>query len=154
MRVLIQRVSQAQVVNDSPIATNDLCIGKGMVILAGFAEEDSPVNIEQMTQKIKNLRIFADSDNKMNLSGPEVDAQYLVVSQFTLYADAKYGNRPSFSRSASKIRAKEYYEHFVATARRVMGAQNVKNTEFGSTIGVNLTNDGPVSLLLDSEEVL
>jgi D-tyrosyl-tRNA(Tyr) deacylase len=125
-----------------------------MVILAGFEEGDSPVCIEQLAQKIKSLRVFADDKGKMNLAGPEVHAEYLITSQFTLYADCKYGNRPSFDKAADKARAKEYYEHFVKTFVRLMGSDAVKHTPFGSDLHVELVNDGPVTIWLDTAEVL
>lgn len=154
MRVLIQRVSRAQCSLNATPSEPVASIGKGMLILAGFEDSDSLVHIEQMTQKIRNLRIFADDSGKMNLSGPEVGAQYLLVSQFTLYGDVKYGNRPSFTRAAEKGRAKEYFEQFVATAERLMGPEQVRSTPFGSDLAVELTNDGPVTLWLASQEIL
>src|SRR5438132_464914 len=106
MRALIQRVARAQAKalpsGAAPIAS----IGKGLLILVGFEESDTPVSIEQMAQKIKSLRVFSDAHGKMNFGGNEVGAQYLVVSQFTLYAECKYGNRPSFDKAAPKARAK------------------------------------------------
>src|SRR6185437_15762389 len=115
MRALIQRVSRAQVAELAVPNKSIASIGKGLVILAGFEQSDSPVCIEQLAQKIKSLRIFSDDKGKLNIAGPEVGAQYLIVSQFTLYAECKYGNRPSFDKAAEKSRAKEYYEHFVKT---------------------------------------
>src|SRR5205823_14660409 len=104
--------------------------------------------------KIKSLRIFSDDKGKLNVAGPEAAAQYLIVSQFTLYAVCKYGNRPSFDRAASKPRAKEYYEHFVKTFMRLMGPEHVQYTPFDTDLGVELVNDGPVTIWLDSAEVL
>jgi len=154
MRALIQRVSRAQI-SDQLVPNRVIAsIGKGMLVLVGFEQTDSPVSIEQMAQKIRNLRVFADAEGKMNLGGPEVNAQYLLVSQFTLYAECKYGNRPSFSGAAPKSRAKEYYEHFVNTFSRLCGPELVKNGVFGSDLAVELVNDGPVTLSLDSKDVL
>ena len=131
-------------------------IEKGLVILAGFEREDTLVCIEQMLQKIKNLRLFSDgmSEGKLDLPCAEVAGQCLLVSQVTLYADCKYGNRPSFERAAQKSKAKEYYEHFVLTATRIMGSDFVKHTPFGSELLLHLTNDGPVTIWLDSHMVL
>lgn len=154
MRAIIQRVTRAQAAETSASSKSIASIGKGMLILVGFEEGDSPVSIEQMVQKMKSLRIFSDANGKMNLAGPEVNANYLVVSQFTLYAECKYGNRPSFDKAAPKARAKEYYEHFVATAKRLMGEGIVKHTPFGSDLQVELVNDGPVTIWLDSRDVL
>lgn len=154
MRALIQRVSRAQASEGKAYNKSIASIGKGLLILAGFEESDSPVCIEQLAQKIKSLRIFSDEAGKLNISGPEVNSEYLIVSQFTLYAECKYGNRPSFDKAASKARAKEYYEHFVKTFVRIMGADSVKHTPFGSDLAVELVNDGPVTIWLDSKEVL
>ena len=154
MRALVQRVKKATIAQSvtplKPIAT----IGKGMLMLLGFENGDSPVSIEQMVMKIRNLRIFADADGKMNIAGPDCNAEYLLVSQFTLFADCKYGNRPSFDKAAPKVAAKEYYEHFVATSERILGKERVRHGEFGSDLLVEIHNDGPVTLWMDSHEVL
>jgi D-tyrosyl-tRNA(Tyr) deacylase len=154
MRALIQRVTRAQVTQSPAYNKSIASIGKGLVILAGFEEADTPVCIEQLAQKIKSLRIFSDEKGKLNIAGPEIHAEYLLVSQFTLYADCKYGNRPSFDKAAEKTRAKEYFQHFVATFGRIMGADAVKHTPFGADLAVELVNDGPVTIWLDSSEVL
>lgn len=153
MRALIQRVTHANAANSSSPHPPVASIGKGMLILVGFKQEDTPVCIEQMTQKIRSLRIFADKEGKMNLAGHEVGAEYLLVSQFTLYAEMKYGNRPSFVGAAEKGKAKEYFEHFVAAAQRTMGSDRVRHTEFGSDLEIELVNEGPVSFLLDSDDI-
>jgi D-aminoacyl-tRNA deacylase len=154
MRVLIQRVTRGQIA--PTVASNKVIasIKSGMVILVGFEESDSPVSIEQMVQKIRSLRIFSDTAGKLNLSGPEVGAEYLVVSQFTLYAECKYGNRPSFDKAAPKPKAKEYYEYCIQTFERLMGKEKVFHGEFGSDLGVELVNDGPVTVWLDSREMV
>jgi D-aminoacyl-tRNA deacylase len=154
MRALIQRVSRAQVAENSAYNKNIASIGKGLLILTGFEASDSPVSIEQLAQKIKSLRIFSDGSGKLNLPGPELSAEYLVVSQFTLYADCKYGNRPSFDRAAEKPKAKEYFEYFVKTLGRLMGEGMVKSAPFGMDLAVELVNDGPVTIWLDSQELL
>jgi D-tyrosyl-tRNA(Tyr) deacylase len=154
MRALIQRVSRAQVSLKGSSNQNAESIGKGLLILAGFEETDTPLGIEQMAQKIRNLRIFSDSSGKMNLPGPEVSAEYFLVSQFTLYADCKYGNRPSFTGAAEKSRAKEYYEHFVQSFERINGGSGVHHSSFGTDLAVELVNDGPVTIWLDSKDVL
>jgi D-aminoacyl-tRNA deacylase len=154
MRALIQRVSRAQAADLSLPNKSIASIARGMVILAAFEEKDTPVCIEQLAQKIKSLRIFSDDKGKLNIAGPEVGAHYLIVSQFTLFAECKYGNRPSFDKAAPKPRAKEYYEHFVKTMTRLMGADHVQHTPFGSDLGVELVNEGPVTIWLDSTEVL
>jgi len=154
MRVLIQRVVRAQAASAAASNKNIASIGKGLLLLVGFEATDSPVCIEQMAQKIKSLRIFSDEKGKLNIAGPEVAAEYLIVSQFTLYANCKYGNRPSFEGAAEKARAKEYYEHFVNTFTRILGPQGVRSTPFGSDLAVELVNDGPVTIWLDSRDVL
>lgn len=154
MKVLIQRVARAQALESGASKNRIASIQKGMLILAGFEEEDTPVCVEQMVQKLKSLRIFSDSDGKMNLAGHEIGAEYLLTSQFTLYADCKYGNRPSFSKAAPKPKAQAFFDHFVATASRLMGPDHVKYTPFGSDLQIELVNDGPVTLLLDSRELL
>lgn len=154
MRTLIQRVSHAKVSEKTAYHKPLAEINQGMLILVGFETPDSVVGIEQMAQKIKSLRIFSDGAGKLNLSGPEVGADYLITSQFTLYAECKYGNRPSFDQAAPKQRAKEYYEHFVKTMQRILGAENVLHSDFGLDLSVELVNDGPVTLWLDSKDVL
>ncbi len=108
MRALIQRVAKASI-RTAGSSKDIASIDKGMLILAGFEETDTVVSIEQMAQKIKSLRIFSDAQGKMNLAGSDTDASYLLVSQFTLFAEVKYGNRPSFDKAAPKQKAKEYY---------------------------------------------
>lgn len=125
-----------------------------MLILAGFGPDDTPVILEQMAQKIRSLRIFPDGAGKMNVSPAEANAHYLLVSQFTLYADCRYGNRPSFTGAAEKTRAKEYYEHFVKTFERLAGSDAVKHGPFGSDLSVELANHGPVTIILDSSDLL
>ena len=154
MRALIQRVARAQATESGASKSKPVSVGKGMVILVGFEESDTLVSIEQMVQKIKALRIFSDPGGKMNLAAAEVGGQYLLTSQFTLYAQCKYGNRPSFDGAAPKAKAKELYEHFVNAATRLMGSDGVKHTPFGSDLQIELVNDGPVSLWLDSRDVL
>jgi D-aminoacyl-tRNA deacylase len=153
MRALIQRVSRAKI-SELTDQSDAISIEKGMVVLVGFEEADTPLCIEQMAQKIRNLRIFSDTKGKLNVGGAESAAQYLLVSQFTLYADCKYGNRPSFDGAAPKKRAKEYYEHFVSTFTRLAGTDSVKSGEFGSDLAVELINDGPTTIWLDSKDVL
>lgn len=154
MRALIQRVSKARASDirapDSALASID----RGLWVLAGFEESDSLVCLEQMVQRIRSLRIFSDASGKMNLSGAEVGAKYLITSQFTLYAECKYGNRPSFDKAAPRVRAKESYEHFAKTAARLIGQELVQHTPFGSDLAVEIVNEGPVTIWLDSREVL
>jgi D-aminoacyl-tRNA deacylase len=154
MRALIQRVARAQISDNQAKNSVIASIHKGLVVLTGFEDKDTPVSIEQMVQKIKSLRIFSDSSGKMNFACPEVNGEYLLVSQFTLFAECKYGNRPSFDKAAAKPKAKEYYEHFVNTFTRLMGSELVKHGPFGADLSVELVNDGPVTIWLDSTLVL
>jgi D-tyrosyl-tRNA(Tyr) deacylase len=154
MRTVIQRVSRAQAWEGGASKKNLVSIPKGLFILAGFEEADSPIQIEQMVQKLKSLRIFSDADGRMNLAGPDVGAHYLLTSQFTLYADCKYGNRPSFTGAATKPRAKEYYEHFAKTFLRILGQDKVQFTAFGTDLSIELVNEGPVTLFVDSRDVI
>lgn len=153
MRALIQRVTRAQISETGMSNKKIASIEKGLLILLGFEENDSIVGIEQMVQKIKSLRIFSDASGKMNIAGPEAHAQYLLVSQFTLYAECKYGNRPSFDHASPKAKAKEFYQHCIQTFERLLGEENVKHGVFGSDLAVELVNDGPVTIWLDSKEV-
>lgn len=154
MRALIQRVTKAALASSQQPEQHLVEIKRGFLILAGFEESDTKMGVEQMVQKIKNLRVFSDTAGKMNLAGADVNAEYLLVSQFTLYAECKYGNRPSFEKAAPKEKAKELYEFFVATCQRFMGPDKVKNGVFGSDLAVSLVNDGPVTIWLDSHSIL
>jgi D-aminoacyl-tRNA deacylase len=154
MRALIQRVTRAQVAEKGHPVEKLANIGPGMVVLLGFEEGDTLLALEQIVQKIKALRIFPDGEGKMNLPAAEVNGQFLLVSQFTLYADLKYGNRPSFTKAAPKAKAQELYRHFCQTAERLLGADRVRYTAFGSDLEVELVNDGPVTIWLDSTEIL
>lgn len=154
MRALIQRVARAEVAEKGHSLEKLAAIGPGMVVLVGFEESDTRILIDQIIQKIKSLRIFPDGEGKMNLPGSEVGAQFLVVSQFTLYADLRYGNRPSFTGAAPKAKAKELYDYFTETATRLWGPSNVQHTPFGADLAVELVNDGPVTIWVDSHQVL
>ncbi len=154
MRALIQRVARAKVAEKGHSPENLAAIGPGMVVLVGFEEGDTLILLEQIAQKIKSLRIFPDGEGKMNLPGSEVGAEFLLVSQFTLYADLKYGNRPSFTRAAPKAKAAELYGHFTQVAARLLGADRVRFTPFGADLAVELVNDGPVTIWVDSSEIL
>lgn len=153
MKACLQRVSRAEASERSAYNKQITSIGKGLLIFAGFSPGDTFVLIEQLAQKIKNLRIFSDDSGKMNLTGTEIGAEYLLVSQFTLFADCKYGNRPSFAGAAEKEKAKQLYQHFVHTAERLLGPQIVRHTAFGTDLEIELVNDGPVTLWLDSKEI-
>jgi D-aminoacyl-tRNA deacylase len=148
MKVVIQRVSEAAVTIDSNINGQ---IGKGLLILVGITHDDSATDIEWLVKKIVQLRIFSDEDGKMNLSLADVDGEALVISQFTLFASTKKGNRPSFTTSAPPAVAIPLYETFVATLEKELG-RRVETGIFGADMQVSLINDGPVTIILDSKE--
>lgn len=149
MRVLLQRVSRAKVrvaaAEAEPRVTGR--IGRGLLVLVGFTHHDSEEQLEWMADKILGVRVFGDADAKMNLSLADVDGALLVVSQFTLYGDARKGRRPSFVDAARPDAAIPLYERFV-TLLRERGAR-VETGEFGAMMDVELVNDGPVTLWLE-----
>jgi D-tyrosyl-tRNA(Tyr) deacylase len=147
MRSVVQRVSEARVhVHDRVVGE----IGRGLVVLVGIAPEDGPREVAWIADKILNLRIFADDEGKMNRSLSEIAGEALVVSQFTLYGDARKGRRPSFIRAGQGREAEDVYKAVMAR----LGDLGVKTAsgEFGAMMKVALTNDGPVTILLDSEK--
>jgi D-tyrosyl-tRNA(Tyr) deacylase len=146
MRAVIQRVSEASVAIAGTITS---AIGGGLVVLVAFEEVDGAPDIEWMTGKIVRLRIFDDADGVMNRSIQEVQGEILVVSQFTLFAGTKKGNRPSYIRSAKPELAIPLYEQFLARLSQDFG-EAVCTGEFGAHMRVNLVNDGPVTIVIDS----
>ena len=145
MRAVIQRVKNAEVKIDGKIVGK---IGKGLLVLLAVHQDDTEDKIEKMATKIINLRIFADKDDKMNLSIKDVGGEILVVSQFTLYGDISKGNRPSFIESAKPDKAVPYYEKFVEKIK-VSGLKTATG-EFGAMMEVGLVNDGPVTIIIDT----
>ncbi len=147
MRVVLQRVSEASVtVNQEKIAA----IGKGYLVLLGVEENDDKSDTEWLVNKILNLRIFSDEGGKMNLNLGDVDGELLVVSQFTLHAKTKKGNRPSFIHAAQPEKAKALYEEFIELAKNLSG-KTVQSGEFGADMKVALINDGPVTICIDTK---
>ena len=146
MRVVLQRVSRAAVRVDGKTVGE---IGRGYLVLAGFAPTDNDATLEWMAEKILGLRLFGDAEGKMNLALGEVGGGVLVVSQFTLYGDARKGRRPSFIDAAPPDVAIPLYERFVALLRARAGGIPVATGEFGAMMAVELVNDGPVTLLLE-----
>lgn len=148
MRAVIQKVSRAKVSVDNKITGE---IGKGILLLLGVADADSEKEAVYLLEKTINLRIFEDADGKMNLSLADIKGDLLVVSQFTLYGDARKGRRPSFAKAAAPFEANRLYEFFVAEARRQI--ERVETGKFQAMMDVELVNDGPVTILLDSEKL-
>lgn len=148
MRAVVQRVSQAQVVQGGSVTAR---IGKGLLILLGVARGDNLVDARHLANKVAELRIFEDEAGKMNLSVKEVTGQTLVVSQFTLLGDCRKGRRPSFSNAAPPEEAEALYRSFVDHLRNL--GIPVSTGTFQATMEVELVNQGPVTLLLDSRRV-
>ncbi len=146
MRVVLQRVTRAAVRVDVKTVGE---IGRGYVVLAGFAPTDTDANLEWMAEKVLGLRLFGDAEGKMNRDLAEVGGALLVVSQFTLYGDAKKGRRPSFIDAAPPEVAIPLYERFVSLLRAKARGIPVATGEFGAMMEVELVNDGPVTLLLE-----
>lgn len=144
MRLLIQRVSKASVQVGNQIVGK---IGKGLCVLIGITHEDTKENADFLVKKLCDLRIFKDSNNKMNLSVKDVSGELLIISQFTLYADASSGNRPSFTNAAKPEKANELYQYFVEQCKKT--GLKVETGEFGANMQVELANDGPVTILLE-----
>lgn len=148
MKVVAQRCSEASVLIDNNINRN---INHGLVVLLGITNGDNVEDIKYLVKKIVNLRIFEDNNNKMNYSIQDINGSILLISQFTLYADTRNGNRPSFTNSMNYNDAKELYELFIETLKN----ENVpfETGEFGSDMKVSLVNDGPVTIIIDSKEI-
>lgn len=148
MRAVIQRVSSAQVDIDGKTVGS---IGRGLLILLGVGHGDTEEQAERLWSKISRLRIFEDADGKTNLSLADVEGDVLVVSQFTLYASCKKGNRPSFTEAGAPDEANRLYEWFADRARR--DVPRVETGRFGAYMDVSLVNDGPFTLVLDTDDL-
>ncbi len=146
MRVVIQRVSKAAVYIDGGLFSS---IGKGMLVLLGIEEADSIEDVDWLVAKLARLRIFPDVQGVMNRDIMEVSGEFLVVSQFTLHASTRKGNRPSYIRAARPEKAIPLYESFVAELSTVTNLE-VLTGQFGASMQVELVNDGPVTILIDS----
>jgi D-aminoacyl-tRNA deacylase len=148
MRAVVQRVSRARVSVDGQTSGE---IGLGLLVLLGVGAGDARTDADYLAEKTIGLRIFEDNDGKMNLAVAEVGGALLVVSQFTLFGDARRGKRPSFEAAAPPVQARELYEYFV---ERVRGAGlRCETGRFQETMRVELVNEGPVTILLDSAKV-
>jgi D-tyrosyl-tRNA(Tyr) deacylase len=144
MRLLVQRVTDAAVRIENHVVGS---IGKGLLVLVGIGTDDTPDTVERSAQKLLDLRIFSDEAGKMNLSVQQIRGELLVVSQFTLWADTRKGNRPSFTQAASPVQAIPLYERFIV--RLGESGLNVQTGQFGAHMQVSLTNDGPVTIWLE-----
>jgi D-tyrosyl-tRNA(Tyr) deacylase len=147
LRTVIQRVSEASVTIGANVTSR---IGEGLLILLGVEDADTQDDIDWLCKKITQLRIFSDEQGLMNLSVQDVGGEMLVVSQFTLHASTKKGNRPSFIRAAKPGFAVPMYEKFVQTLRQVSGLP-IGTGEFGADMKVGLVNNGPVTIVIDSK---
>ena len=148
MRALIQRVSQASVTVDGEVLGQ---IGPGLVVFVGISETDGQSEIEYIVSKTVNLRIFADDQGRFNHSALDVDAQLLVVSQFTLYGDTRRGRRPSFSRAAAPEEAAGLFEDSLLAFGKT--GLKVETGRFQAYMDVNIHNDGPVTIMIDSDDL-
>ena len=147
MRIIVQRVNHASVEVDEKVVGD---IKKGLLVFIGVGREDDESDLDYMVNKILGLRIFEDEEDKMNLSLEDIQGELLVVSQFTLYGDARKGRRPSFTASAAPDIGEEYYEKFVEKCRKA--GLKVETGIFGADMNVNLSNDGPVTIMIDSKK--
>ncbi len=148
MRVIIQRVQEASIHIDKK---QHCRIDKGLVVLAGFEDSDTPEDINWVCKKITQLRIFDDPNGVMNLSIADISGEILVVSQFTLHAQTKKGNRPSYIKSAKPEKAIPLYEHLIEVFKATLDGK-VATGKFGANMQVSLINDGPVTIFIDSKK--
>jgi len=147
MRLVLQRTSEASVSIENKKISE---IKKGLIIFLGVEEKDDFSDINWLVNKVLSLRIFSDENNKMNLSVEQVSGEIMVVSQFTLHAKVKKGNRPSFIKSARSDKANDLYEKFILELSKVYKCK-VKKGKFGADMKVAIVNDGPVTILIDSK---
>jgi D-tyrosyl-tRNA(Tyr) deacylase len=145
MRAVVQRVSRAQVAVDGEIVAE---VGRGLLVLLGVTHADTEAEADYLADKIAGLRVFEDENGKMNLDAASIGGGILVISQFTLYGDVRRGKRPSFDAAAEPERARELYQHFVARIRAA--GLPCQTGRFQEMMEVELVNEGPVTILLDS----
>ena len=144
MKIVLQRVTNAQVDVDGKTAGK---IGSGLLVLLGVGQGDTEKDCERLAEKIVNLRIFSDENDKINLSLKDIDGEMLVVSQFTLYADCKKGHRPNFLNAAKPDEANRLYEYFISICKEKV--RKVESGIFGADMRVSLLNDGPFTIILE-----
>lgn len=148
MRLIVQRCQSASVVIDGIIKRE---IDKGMVVLLGVEETDGKDDMDWMIRKLKGLRIFSDENGLMNLSILDIEGDILLISQFTLFASTKKGNRPSFLRSAKPLKSEPVYNEFIKILSRELPDLKIETGVFGADMKVSLINDGPVTIMIDSK---
>jgi D-tyrosyl-tRNA(Tyr) deacylase len=149
MRAVVQRVLSAKVLVDGKEISS---ISKGILVLLGISKDDGEEDISYMVKRISNLRIFEDESGKMNFSVRDIGGEVLVVSQFTLYGDVRWGNRPSFENSAPRDRAEKIYDAFCNQLSSELGKE-VKRGVFGAMMEIHLVNYGPVTIIIDSKKI-
>jgi D-tyrosyl-tRNA(Tyr) deacylase len=149
MRAVVQRVKEAKVLVDGKEVAK---IGLGFLILLGISKDDNEQDVLYMSKRVANLRVFEDASGKMNLSLKDVGGDALVVSQFTLYGDVRWGNRPSFEESAPKSVAEKFFLRFCEVLSSELGKE-IKKGVFGAMMDVHLVNYGPVTILIDSKRI-
>ena len=149
MRFVVQRVTHASVTVDGNVIGK---IGQGLMVLSCVSDEDTKVTADKLVNKLLGLRIFEDENGKTNLDIHTVGGSLLLISQFTLYADCKHGNRPSFIKAGKPDMANEMYEYIIAKCREQV--ETVETGEFGADMKVELLNDGPFTILLDSDTIV
>ena len=150
MRVIVQRVKESRVEIGGETVGQ---IGQGLMVLLGITDTDTKAHCDFMADKLVNLRIFTDDQDKMNLSLQDISGEMLIVSQFTLYGDCKKGRRPSFVGAAKPDIAIPLYEYFIE-AVKAKGVKKVETGQFGADMQVYIQNDGPVTLMLDTDEIM
>ena len=148
MRVVVQRCSRAEVRIDGEVAG---AIGRGFLLLVGVTDSDTEHEADMLAKKVAQLRVMEDAEGKMNLALADIDGAILSISQFTLYADCRKGNRPSFVRAARPEKAEPLYDYFNRVLREQYGLR-VATGRFGADMKVDFINDGPVTILLDTAE--
>ena len=148
MRVVVQRVSQSNVKVSGEVIGE---IKEGLMVLVSFVDEDNDTDLDWMTKKIINLRIFNDDEGKMNRSVQDIGGDILLISQFTLHGSTKKGNRPSFIKAAKPDFAKVMYERFIKVLEQSLGKE-IQTGEFGGDMKVSLVNDGPTTIIIDSKD--
>lgn len=149
MKFVIQRVTHASVTVEQEVIGK---IEQGLLVLIGISQEDNKQIADKMIKKLIDLRIFEDENEKTNLSLQDVSGELLLISQFTLYADCKKGNRPSFIKAGNPTLANDLYEYIIAECKKQVSV--VQTGSFGANMKISLLNDGPFTIILDSEEIL